>query len=340
MARPQLSIVINNYNYARFLPEALDNALAQAVAGDEILVVDDGSTDDSAAVLEGYARERGVRVIAQANSGQLPAVRRGLREARGDVAVLLDSDDYFLPGYLERLREIYDRHSQVDHVLAHARPFGDDAVAVRDTTDHLAYMALTDGPTGSTRWAAALFQEYVGVPTSGNSFRLALREPLLELTGLLQAPLPVDEAQARRLGISATEASLPRQSADGAIVRASSLLGANKYYDNTPGFAYRIHASNKYAGSTDRGRAYLRRQRKRQFAALVADREGQALPPTCAEVSAEIRQRSLPQNQRRRLRVRLFYARAMLSCRGGLLAKLGGIVTALCSRGRQAGASS
>lgn len=335
MARPHLSIVINNYNYGRFLAEALDSALAQLADGDEVLVVDDGSTDDSATVLQAYARERGVRVIAQANSGQLPAVRRGLREARGAVAVLLDSDDYFLPGYLERLRTIYDRHPEVDHVLAHAQPFGEDTVAVQATADHLAYMAQADGPTGSTRWAVVLFQEYVGVPTSGNSFRLALRKPLLELTGRLEAPLPVEEEQARRLGISATEASLPRQSADGAIIRASSLLGANKYYDRTPGFAYRIHASNKYAGSTDRGRAYLRRQRKRQFASVVAQWPGIALPPHCADVTEEIRQRSLPDNRRRRMRVRLFYARAMWSCQGGLPAKLLGILTALSSRGRR-----
>jgi glycosyltransferase involved in cell wall biosynthesis len=99
---PQISVVIDNHNYGRFLREALDSVLAQGLdAGEfEIIVADDGSTDDSREILNQYA-PRGVRALLQERQGQATAFNTGLSAAGGELVCLLDSDDVFLPGKLK-----------------------------------------------------------------------------------------------------------------------------------------------------------------------------------------------------------------------------------------------
>src|SRR5207245_783782 len=90
-----VSLVIATFNHARFLGAALDSALAQTLRRVEVIVVDDGSTDDTPAVLDRYADR--VRVIRQPNRG-LPAARNtGLAAARGTYVSFLDADDVAMP---------------------------------------------------------------------------------------------------------------------------------------------------------------------------------------------------------------------------------------------------
>ena len=86
-------MIIPAFNLARYLPAAIDSALAQDFCGGpvEVIVVDDGSTDDTPRVLDGY-RDR-VRVIRQPNRGLVGAVQRGLQAAGGEYIALLDADD-------------------------------------------------------------------------------------------------------------------------------------------------------------------------------------------------------------------------------------------------------
>lgn len=115
-----ISVVIDNYNYGRFLPEALESALAQDLpAGSfEVVVVDDGSTDDSRRVLERYQGR--VRAVFQENRGYGTALSRGVAEAKGDIVSFLDSDDVWRPDKLRRVLERFDREpesSAVQHAL-------------------------------------------------------------------------------------------------------------------------------------------------------------------------------------------------------------------------------
>lgn len=96
-AQPAVSVVITCYNHAPFIGEAVESALRQA-AGVEVTVVDDGSTDDSAAVVESYGR---VRLIRQRNQGVAAARNAGLRASAGRYVVFLDGDDRLLPGALD-----------------------------------------------------------------------------------------------------------------------------------------------------------------------------------------------------------------------------------------------
>lgn len=90
-----LSVVICNHNYARFLAESVESALALQWPDVEVVVVDDGSTDESLRVLNAY-RDR-VEVIATENRGQREAANLGFASSHGDAVVFLDSDDVLPP---------------------------------------------------------------------------------------------------------------------------------------------------------------------------------------------------------------------------------------------------
>jgi glycosyltransferase involved in cell wall biosynthesis len=85
------SIVINNFNYGRFLPDAIESALAQTHENTEIIVVDDGSSDESRQVMSRYSNR--LIEIFKANAGQASAYNAGFAICRGDVVCFLDSDD-------------------------------------------------------------------------------------------------------------------------------------------------------------------------------------------------------------------------------------------------------
>jgi len=95
---PTVSVIVPVFNGERFLEEALASAWAQSLTPLEVIVVDDGSTDGSAAI----ASRMNVRYISQANSGVSSARNAGLRVAQGQFVAFLDADDTWLPTKLER----------------------------------------------------------------------------------------------------------------------------------------------------------------------------------------------------------------------------------------------
>ena len=95
-----VTVIITNYNYARFLRCAIDSVLAQTIAGVECIVVDDGSNDGSQEIIESYSA---VRAIHQRNQGQAAALRAGARIATGHIIISLDADDFLYPQACERV---------------------------------------------------------------------------------------------------------------------------------------------------------------------------------------------------------------------------------------------
>src|SRR4051812_49800070 len=91
MPNPQVSIVVINFNYARFVGVAIRSALAQRYPATEVIVVDDGSTDRSRDVIAAFGDR--VRAVFQENGGQTSALNAGYAAARGDVVLFLDADD-------------------------------------------------------------------------------------------------------------------------------------------------------------------------------------------------------------------------------------------------------
>ena len=165
--RPLVSVVIPCYNQAHFLGEAIESVLAQTYPHFEVVVVDDGSTDNTAAVVTGYP---GVRYFRQENQGLSAARNTGLRHSVGDRLVFLDADDRLMPCALEigltSLRGhpecafVYG-HSQfttVDGSLFHWQP--------RPRVEGDYYLALLRGcpifATGSVMYRREVFESVTG----------------------------------------------------------------------------------------------------------------------------------------------------------------------------------
>src|SRR2546427_7996178 len=104
MKHPLVSVIIPNYNYGPYLPQALDSVLAQSYPHVEIVVVDDGSQDESESIIRSYGNR--VRSINQKNQGVSAARNRGARESTGELLAFLDADDVWLPAKLERQVEL------------------------------------------------------------------------------------------------------------------------------------------------------------------------------------------------------------------------------------------
>lgn len=99
LSPPRLSVVMPNYNHSSALRESVGAILAQTQPPDEIVIVDDGSTDDSLAVLADFARgDARIRIIRhETNKGVVAAVNRGIREATGDFVFLASADERMMP---------------------------------------------------------------------------------------------------------------------------------------------------------------------------------------------------------------------------------------------------
>jgi glycosyltransferase involved in cell wall biosynthesis len=110
---PLVTILINNFNYGRFLPEAIESALKQTYQNLEVIVVDDGSTDDSRDVISAYGNR--IIPVLKENGGQASAFNAGVVVSRGDIICLLDSDDTFFPNKVERLVPYSEARSIIHH---------------------------------------------------------------------------------------------------------------------------------------------------------------------------------------------------------------------------------
>jgi glycosyltransferase involved in cell wall biosynthesis len=170
----RVSVIIDTFNYGRFVRQAVDSVLAQDFPKDqlEVVVVDDGSTDDTKELLAGYGDK--IKYVFQQNSGQAAAFNAGFAASSGELLMLLDSDDYWPP---EKVRLVVEQFSDPEvGIVQH--PLRDVDVEGRPLPTNLpnwpARYALEDLLAGNTPLAAA----------SG----LALRKDLLAKIG----PIPLD----------------------------------------------------------------------------------------------------------------------------------------------------
>ncbi len=100
---PLISVYITNYNYARFLKKAIDSVLSQSCHDYELLIIDDGSTDDSKNIIEGYASNPKIKIIYQHNKGLNVTNNIAIRAASGKYIIRLDADDYLVSNALEQM---------------------------------------------------------------------------------------------------------------------------------------------------------------------------------------------------------------------------------------------
>jgi glycosyltransferase involved in cell wall biosynthesis len=106
--RPLISVLVSNYNYGPFLREAIESLLQQTYENYEVIICDDGSTDDSRKVLKScHSLDSRIRVIYQANEGQSSALNAAFRESTGEIISLMDADDVFRLGKLQSLVDAF-----------------------------------------------------------------------------------------------------------------------------------------------------------------------------------------------------------------------------------------
>jgi glycosyltransferase involved in cell wall biosynthesis len=183
-----VSVVIPCHGQAHFLGEAIESVLAQTSAAYEIVVVDDGSPDDTARVAERYA---GVRYVRQAQQERCVARNRGLRETSGSFVVFLDADDRLLPHHFESGLAAFRAHPTAAFVCGDYRWCGDDQAThvhdCRPLPDHYASLLRTNfiGPPHAVIFRRELVVEEggfrVGFETCEDQdlyIRMARRHPI------------------------------------------------------------------------------------------------------------------------------------------------------------------
>ncbi len=112
---PLVSILINNYNYVLYLSQAIDSALGQTYTNTEVIVVDDGSTDNSQEIINGYGNQ--IIPIFKENGGQASAINAGYAASKGEIICLLDADDIFVPEKVSNIVEYFNLNPGIDWVF-------------------------------------------------------------------------------------------------------------------------------------------------------------------------------------------------------------------------------
>jgi glycosyl transferase family 2 len=168
-----VSIIISSYNYGRFVGMAIESALAQTYASLEIIVVDDGSADDSRSVIRRYAGR--VRTIFKNNGGQASAWNSGFAASKGDVVIFVDSDDVLLPTAVAEAMSLFDSdvakvHWPLWEVDERGAKLGE--VTPRDI--------LSEGNLRSALQRAGA-DGYTWPPTSGNAWSRAFLERVMPM---------------------------------------------------------------------------------------------------------------------------------------------------------------
>jgi glycosyltransferase involved in cell wall biosynthesis len=225
MSGPLVSILINNYNYARFLGEAIDSALSQDYPTKEVLVVDDGSTDNSREIIA-RCGDRIVPIFKK-NGGQTSAFNAGVAASRGEILCFLDADDLFHPQKVTQVVKLFCQQGvntkpmMVQHLLAVKSDNGEDV-------DGRPYGKTHDASFNLYPFAQRYrFVWYEAGPTTSLSVNRTLARMIF--------PLP-------ETGV--------RVSGDDFIVCGASLLGEVYSINHILG-RYRVHGNN-YWFHTDR----------------------------------------------------------------------------------------
>jgi hypothetical protein len=207
---PSLSIVITNYNYGNYLAACIGSAIRQTRAALEIIVVDDGSTDGSEAVLGDF--DGHIRVIGKSNGGQASAFNAGFAAARGDLIYFLDADDIARPELVETVTGLWHESLAaicfgLELIDAGGRHMGVYDILPHDIDNRQVFLNTAS---------------FDFLPTSGNVFARRVLERLM----------PMEEERWRIC-------------ADAVLLRAAAIEGRIMPVRRTLA-AYRIHPNNNY----------------------------------------------------------------------------------------------
>jgi glycosyltransferase involved in cell wall biosynthesis len=235
-----VSIIINNYNYARFLSDAIESAINQTYPNTEVIVVDDCSTDNSRDLIQNYS-DKIIPIYHAENGKQAAAFNSGFAGSKGEIIIFLDADDYLFPEAVERVVSVWREDTAKVHYhlavvdknkqpLGYEYPQGDKALSSGQVWRNLLEIG-----------------GYVSVATSGNALSRKALEQVF--------PIP-DEYK-----LTADDYLWTLIPFYGDVVAINERLAA-----------YRIHTSNQWALATvsgDRFRRFVRHDMQ-NYALLVS----------------------------------------------------------------------
>lgn len=215
----KFTVIINNYNYGRFIAEAVLSVTKQTHPVHEIIVVDDGSTDDSLARLDDLCKTHPeIKVLSQVNSGQLAAIRSGVNEASGEWFCFLDADDTWEATHLEAAAEAISREPDLGvYYSGH-----------RETSGPPVFRS--EWPYGSVGPCAGLIAArgtWIGTITSA----LCIKKEFTKGVARLDESFEQDW----------------KTRADDCLVFGAAIAGAIFHYNPIESVNYRIHGGNAFA---------------------------------------------------------------------------------------------
>ena len=216
----KIAVLVNNYNYERFLRDCLDSVIGQTRKADEIIVVDDGSTDGSMALLASIAGSCDVpiTVIDKRNGGQLSAFNAGFKAVTADVVCFLDSDDLYDPHYLAQVEMGFVEYPGTSLFYSSYIQFFTDGSRKP--------FVFEDGGLPLQLLQTICLHRFCGAPTSMIAVR---RDALARI-------LPCDDEPSWRV------------SADDVLVMLSAALRLDRRHTRLPLVMYRIHGGNNFQG--------------------------------------------------------------------------------------------
>ncbi len=185
--QPTVSVIIPTYNRAHYLKDCINSVLTQTVPVDEILIVDDGSTDGTADLVSTWGDR--ITYVPQKNAGAAAARNLGLLKARGDLIAFQDSDDLWPPEKNALQLEFFKRHPDVEIVFGLMANFKDGQ---EDTTAEIGNPAVYEALKASHSHVTEMFSlllQYNMVPTPTVMFRRSC----LEKAGLFDVNLRIAE---------------------------------------------------------------------------------------------------------------------------------------------------
>lgn len=236
---PLVSVIIDNYNYGCFLPQAIESVLSQSYRNFELIIVDDGSTDNSREVIESYGED--LVAIFQENAGQGEAFNAGIARSKGEIICFLDADDYFYKDKLAKVVAGFLEHPEWVQI-SHGR-----------TIVNREGLPISGGFTtlnqGDVRNLLLQWGRYAMGITSGLAYRRAALQQVL--------PIPTKRTEAADTFLTV---AIPFYGEVGCI--------------NEPLMFYRAHGRNRQAYSGNWSRMLEQRELTASYINQVADKVG------------------------------------------------------------------